>query len=169
MKDANTTESRSELWELIKGIQFGMFTSRHGNGHLHARPMTTLNKQIDEDDRLYFFMSRRGDPVDDLNAEPNVNVSYTDPAGHRYVSVTGLAAVVDDAVKTRALWTPMAQAWFSGGVDDPDLALVVVTINHAHYWDMKDNKLVQLFKLAKAAVTGKAPADLGDSKEVRMR
>lgn len=164
-----TTEARSELWNLIKDIRFAMFTSRHNNGHLHARPMTTQNRAIDEDDRLYFFMSRRGDPVEDLAIDGNVNVSYADPDHHRYVTVSGLARVADDPARIRALWTKMAEAYFPGGVDDPDLALVVVDIAHAHYWNVKDNKLTQLYKLAKAAVTGKPPAGMGESKEVRMR
>jgi hypothetical protein len=62
----------------------------------------------------------------------------------------------------------MTEAWFPGGVDDPDVALVEVTITHAHYWDVKENKLLQLFKMAKAAVTGKPPTGMGESGEVRM-
>lgn len=162
-------ESRAQLWELIKDIRFAMFTSRHRNGHLHSRPMTTQNKAVDEDDRLWFFMSRRGDPVDDLRGEPNVNVSYADPQKQRYVTVTGTARVVDDMEKTRALWCVKNEAWFTGGVEDADLALVEVQISHAHFWDMKDNKLTQLFKRAKAAATGKPPKDLGESAEVHMR
>ena len=51
-------QQREHLWALIKDIRFGMFTSRHGNGHLHSRPMTTQNRAIDEDTSLWFFMSR---------------------------------------------------------------------------------------------------------------
>ena len=161
--------SRAQLWELIKDIRFAMFTSRHSNGHLHSRPMTTQNKAVDEDDRLWFFMSRRGDPVDDLRSEPNVNVSYADPQTQRYVTVTGPARVVDDKEKTRALWSDKNEAWFSGGVEDGDLALVEVQISHAHFWDMKDNKLTQLYKRVKAAATGKPSKDRGESEEVHMR
>ncbi len=53
--------------------------------------------------------------------------------------------------------------------DDPDLALVSVAITHAHYWDVKESKLVQLYEMAKAALTGKPPSDLGESGEVRLR
>jgi len=40
---------RERLWDLIKDIKFAMFTTKHGNGHLHSRPMTTQNGKIDED------------------------------------------------------------------------------------------------------------------------
>jgi hypothetical protein len=39
----------------------------------------------------------------------------------------------------------------------------------ANYWDVKSSKLVQLFAMAKAVVTGKPPTDLGEYGEVRMR
>ena len=55
-----------------------------------------------------------------------------------------------------------------GGPEDPDLALVEVRITHAHYWDVKDSKITQLFKMAKATVTGTSPTNLGESAEVRM-
>ena len=62
----------------------------------------------------------------------------------------------------------MTEAWFPKGVDDPDLALVQVRITHADYWDVKTNKLMQLFKMAKAAVTGNPPDDMGEHGKVRM-
>ena len=71
-----------------------------------------------------------------------------------------------DMAKKKALWNKGAQAWFKGGVDDPDLALVRVRIEHADYWDVKENKVVQLYKMAEAAVTGKPPK-LGEHGHVR--
>jgi general stress protein 26 len=65
---------------MIKDIKFAMFTTRHGNGHLHARPMTTQNKELGSDDSLWFFMSRSGDPVDDLRSDAMVVATYADPA-----------------------------------------------------------------------------------------
>jgi general stress protein 26 len=163
------TPSRELLWDLIKGIKFGMFTTRHGNGHLHSRPMTTQNKGVDEDSSLWFFMSRSDEPVADLIAEPNVNVVYADPGKDSYVSVSGTARVVDSPAKAEQLWSKLNEAWFPGGVSDPDLALVQVQITHANYWDVKSSKLVQVFTLAKAALTGRAPPSLGEHGEVRMR
>lgn len=152
MNDESRT--REDLWSLIKDIRFAMFTTRHDNGHLHSRPMTTQNQALDEDGSLWFFMSRRADPVEDVLGDPSVNVSYAHPGKDSYVSVSGNARVVNDAAKTRALWSKFAEAWFTEGVTDPDLALVEVKITHAQYWDVKESKLVQLYVMAKAAVTG---------------
>ena len=167
-QDHAHTDSRAKLWDLIKDIRFAMFTTRHGNGHLHSRPMTTQNSALDEDRNLWFFMSRKGDPVADIGADATVNVTYADPGEDSYVSVSGTAAVVEDMAKKQQLWSKLAAAWFPGGAADPDLALVCVTISHANYWDVEESKIVQLYQMAKAAFTGKPPTRLGEQAEIRM-
>ncbi len=160
--------AHSTLWSLIKDIRFAMFTTRQANGQLHSRPMTTQNSSLDEDSNLWFFMSRGGDPVADLSAEPSVNVSYADPDRDSYVSVSGTASVVEDTAKKQQLWTKLAEAWFPGGIGDPDLALVRVRIVHANYWDMKQSKIVRLYQMAKAALNGKPPTGLGEHAEIHI-
>ena len=167
MYDAHdqTAQGQEKLTELIKDIKFAMFTTHKLQGHLHSRPMTTQNKRID-DDSLWFFMSRSGDPVSEFQGDDQVNVAYANPGSDTYVSVSGTAHVVEDLAKKQALWNKAAEAWFKGGVNDPDLALVQVRIAHADYWDVKESKLVQLYKMAEAAVTGKQPT-LGEHGHVR--
>jgi len=146
-----------------------MFTTRHGNGHLHARPMTTQNKALEADDSLWFFMSKASGPVEDIKVNPVVGLVYADPSSDTYVSVSGTAAMLEDAAKKQQLWNKVAEAWFAGGPTDPDLALVQVKIAHADYWDVKESKLVQLLAMAKAAVSHKPPTQLGEHGQVRMR
>lgn len=164
---SDNSNGRTQLWDLIHDIKFAMFVTRHGNGHLHSRPMTTQNRELGDDDTLWFFMSRSGDPVDDLAAEPTVNLSYADTSSDRFVSVSGQARLVDNRAKAEELWSKFAQAWFPGGVDDPDLALIEVKIVHAHYWNVTESKITQLYQMAKAALTGTKPT-LGETGEVRM-
>ena len=160
--------TRDKLWNLIKDIKFAMFTTRHVNGHLHARPMTTQNRSLEADDSLWFFMSKKGEPVADLKTQPVVGVVYADPGSDTYVSVSGTAALLEDSAKKEQLWTQAAEAWFPGGPTDPDLGLVQVQIIHADYWDVKESKPVQLFAMAKAVITGKPP-QLGEHAELHMR
>ena len=162
-------QARAKLWSLIKDIRFAMFTTRHGNGHLHSRPMTTQNSKVDQDASLWFFMARSDELVADIGADPVVNLVYADPGADSYVSVSGNAALVDDLAKKQQLWSKMNAAWFPAGPTDSNLALVEVKIVHANYWDVDDSKIVQLFKMATAAMTGKPPTTLGEHAEVRMR
>ncbi|MBX9942835.1 MAG: pyridoxamine 5'-phosphate oxidase family protein [Reyranella sp.] len=167
MTNAETVDT-SKLWDMIKDIKFGMFTARHGNGHLHSRPMTTQNGGDARGAVLWFFMSRKSDPVADIATAPAVNVACADAGRDCSVSVSGTARVVGDDAKKKALFSTFATAWFPGGATDPDLAPVAVLIDRADYWDVKTNKAVQLFKMAKAALTGALPSEMGERGKVRM-
>jgi hypothetical protein len=61
----------------------------------------------------------------------------------------------------------MNEAWFTGGVDDPDVALVRVDMIEAEYWNVTDSKLVQVAKIALAAVAGDEPPALGEHVKLR--
>ena len=158
----------NKLWDMIKDIKFGMFTHRHADGVMHSQPLTTQNKSMDENDKLYFFVSRTSDVARQITLDNNVNVAYTDPGKDSYVSVSGKASLLEDMDKKEALWTPMAKAWFPGGPTDPEVALLQVHISHAEYWDVKDSKMVQMAKMLTAAVTGKPPSGMAEHKELRM-
>lgn len=162
------TSDAQKLWSLIKDIRFGMFTHRHANGMLHSQPLTTQNKSLDEESTLYFFISRQSEIARQIQQDVHVNVAYASPGDDRYVSVSGEAAIIEDQAKKEALWSPMAKAWFPGGAGDASLALMEVRIGHAEYWDVTQSKMVQLAKMAKAALTGERPNDLGEHKELRL-
>lgn len=164
----DNTPAHETLWKLIKDIRFGMLTHRTATGMLHAHPLTTQNRGMDEQTELYFFIPRSGELYERLLTDGEVNVSYADPGEDSYVSLSGQARFVDDVVQKERLWSPAAQAWFPGGHTDPDVALLAVRIRHAEYWDVDDSKMVQLFKMAKAAVTGEPPSQLGEHRELTL-
>lgn len=164
----DNTPVHETLWKLIKDIRFGMLTHRTANGMLHAHPLTTQNRSIDEQAELYFFIPKSGELYERLLTDGEVNVSYADPGEDSYVSLSGQARFVDDIVQKERLWSPAAQAWFPGGHTDPEVALLAVRIRHAEYWDVDDSKMVQLFKMAKAAVTGEPPRQLGEHRELTL-
>ena len=163
-KDKNPHD---RLWEMIKDMRFGMLTHRHPEGGLHAHPLTTQNKGLGEKAILYFFVSRSTEVGQRLRTDGNVNVSYSDPHKDVYVSITGRAVVSEDQDAKDRLFNPIAKAWFPGGSTDPDLELVEVHIVHAEYWDVKESKLTQLFKMTAAAICGERPK-LGEHKEVAV-
>ena len=162
------TTDEHKLWTLIKDIKFGMLTHRHTDGQLHSAPLTTQNKASDEGMALYFFISRKGEIASCVAKDANVNVAYAHPGDDRYVSVAGHAVIVEDQTKKDYLFTPFAKAWFPGGAADPDMALLQVNIGHAEYWDVKESKMVQLAKMAKAAITGDTPEKMGEHKELNL-
>ncbi len=163
----NASDDHNTLWDLIKDTKFGMLTHRHSDGMLHSHPLTTQNKSMDEGSVLYFFVPHDGEVAQRIKTDGKVNVAYANTSDDSYVSVSGSAVVTDDQAKKEALWSSMAKAWFPGGAQDPNLALLQVNIHHAEYWDVKESKMVQLAKMAKAAVTGEQPR-MGEHKELNM-
>lgn len=164
----STATDHDTLWNLIKDIRFGMLTHRHGDGMLHSHPLTTQNKGMDEGSVLYFFISAASESATRIRSDGNVNIAYADPGADSYVSISGTARVTHDMATKERLWSPMAKAWFPGGPTDEDLALLEVRIEHAEYWDVDDSKMVQLFKMAKAALTGERPRQMGEHKELHL-
>ena len=163
MKDERA--SHETLWELIKDTRFCMLAHRHADGTLHSHPLTTQNKALDEGASLYFFVSRRSEVGQRLQADGNVNLAYANPGKDTWVSITGTARVLDDLAKKRELFNVFAKAWFPGGLEDPDMELVEVRIHEAEYWNVKENQLLQVLKMFKSAVTGNPP-HMGEHKEL---
>ena len=155
------------LWSLIKDMKFGMFTHRHTNGQLHAHPLTTQNRSLDESGTLYFFVSRATELGQRIQSDGNVCVSYGDSSKDTWVSISGTARISEDRALKEKLFNPMVKAWFPGGLDDPNLELVEVRVQHAEYWDIQESKMTQLLKMATAAVTGNPPS-MGEHKEVPL-
>ncbi len=143
----------------IKNVRFGMFTTLDRENVLTSRPLTT--QHIDNEGNMWFFTSDEAAFTHDLEQHPQVNVSFSNPDEQLYLSVTGQAYLLKDRAKARELWTPKVKTWFPGGLDDPHLALIRVRIHSAEYWDASTSKMKQLVQLAKSALTGRAPVDMG--------
>jgi general stress protein 26 len=83
-----------------------------------------------------------------------VNLAYSDPNTSTFVSITGTGELVRDRTKHQELWTPVLKAWFPEGLQDPQLTLLKVNVLEAEYWDASSSRMVQLFEMAKALVSG---------------
>ncbi|MRD47006.1 general stress protein [Caenimonas koreensis DSM 17982] len=165
MSNDQTRPFHEALWDLIKDIRFPMFVHRHLGGMLHAHPLTMQNRTLKAGDPLYFFVSKKSELGQRLLVDGGVCVAFAEPKDDVYVSISGHASVSEDMGKKKELFNAMSKAWFPGGVEDPDLELVEVAMEHAEFWDVKESKMTQLLKMATAAVTGKQP-ELGEHREM---
>lgn len=159
-----TTDELDDLRDKIKDVKFGMFTTRDDYGMLTSRPLTS--QQLDADANLWFFVSDEEAFTGQLAENPSVNVAFANVDDHLYVSVSGRAELLRDRAKAEELWNPMVKAWFPLGLDDPHLALLKVHVQSAEYWDTANSKMVTLFAMAKAAITGKPPANVGEHRHL---
>ena len=97
-----------------------------------------------------------------------MNLAYANTDKDTWVSVTGTAHVLEDLQKKKELFSTMAKAWFPQGPEDPDMELVEVRSDEAEYWNVKESKLTQLFKMGKAALTEERPDSMGEHREVHF-
>ncbi|MEG1053303.1 MAG: pyridoxamine 5'-phosphate oxidase family protein [Janthinobacterium sp.] len=155
-----SSEQLASIADKIKDVKFGMLTTSDDTRTLASRPLTL--QQVDADGRIWFFVSDEAGYTRDLLNNPQVNVSFVDTGDSLYVSVCGHAELLKDRAKAEELWSPLVQAWFPGGLDDPKLSLIKVTIQSAEYWDSSASKMMQFYEMAKSAITGEPPKDLGE-------
>jgi general stress protein 26 len=141
-----------KIWALIKDIKIAMLVSEE-QGVLRSRPMATQTHEFDGN--LWFFTRDTAPKVGEITRCGQVNVAFSDPDHQQYVSVSGEASVVHDHQKMTEFWDPSYKAWFTEGLNDPDIALIKVEVETAEYWTAPASKVVQLFGIAKANLTGK--------------
>lgn len=157
-------EGLDKLKKLVEDVKVAMLCTKHQD-HLHARPMST--SQIDDDGNFWFFTNEFSGKVDQVENDPHVCLCYSDPANSTYVSVRGDAELVTDQDKMKDLWNPILKAWFPEGLDDPKISLLKVTPNDAEFWDSSSSKMVNFFKIVRAAVTG-GKTDVGDHGKISL-
>ena len=145
-------EKRARLSELMAGFSTAMLVTRTDDGGMRARPLSIADRH--DDGALYFSTAVDSLKVHELQADGHVAVVMQD---HRkFVSVSGIARVVQDRALVDKLWSESWRVWFPKGKDDPSLCLVVVEPLEAAYWDMSGLHGVRyVFEMAKAYVTGK--------------
>ncbi len=152
-----------KLGELIKEIRIAMLTTVEADGILHSRPMAT--QSVDFDGDLWFFTSAESGKAHEISNNQRVNLNYSGKDDNLYVSVSGTAQIVRDKDKIKELWQPVLKAWFPDGLDDPNLALLRVSVEKAEYWDSPHSAVVKVVGFIQALATGK-PANLGENKEI---
>lgn len=150
---------------LIKGIKFAMLTTTNSefgpeNGQLRSRPMTLQDTEFDGD--LWFLAGKDGSAVADIQAQPRVNLAFSDVKNNSYVSASGRAEVVEDRNKAEELWSLVYAAWFPEGVDDPNLCLIKVSVETVDYWDSPHSSVAYALGFATAILSGKKVEDLGN-------
>lgn len=149
-------------WELMKKIGFAMMVTRDGE-KLRARPMAAY---LDRDANTIFFLSdMRRHKDDEIEANPQINLSFADAGDMKFVSVSGTAAVSNDRAKIKELFSTPAKAWWDSA-EDPNIRVLKFTPQEAEYWD-SPGTVISYVKMAAAAVSGTRP-DLGTNRKVAI-
>ena len=163
MTNDQLTGDEQRVLDLVNDANIAMLTYVDPSGKLLSKPMAT--QDTDVDGSLYFIAELHSDKVQALQADPRVNVSYSERGS--WVSIAGTASVVDDEARLEELWSAFTDSWLQGGPDNPENILIEVDAESAEYWDAPGgSKVVQLTNLVKAKVTGDRVR--GDNETVEM-
>ncbi len=148
------TDDTAKLWDMIKSIEFAMMVTEDGD-HLRSRPMAV--SQTDFDGKLWFFTRASSHKVSEVEQDERVNLAYAHPGKQDYVSVSGRAKLNRSRAAIDEHWSEPLRAWFPKGKDDPDIALLEVTVQKAEYWDAPSSTMIHAYGYLKATLTGKSP------------
>lgn len=132
---ATKQEKSKKVIKMLHDHKTTMFITRGKDGGLVSRPMTTQKPEFDGD--VWFFVSSDADVLEEVKANPEVNVAYS--IKDNFLSLSGKASIVEDDAKKKELWYPELKHWFDGaGPESAKVKLIKVSIDTARYWDMSN-------------------------------
>lgn len=138
----------SDLAEAMRDIDFAMLNTRTTGGAIGARPMSN-NRDVAFDGDGWFFSDETTRMVADIEADPQVGLSFQGKAGMLglrpfFVAIEGRAELIRDRAQFEAHWTEDLERWWPDGAATPGLVLIRVHAERAHYWDGEDEGEVSL-------------------------
>jgi general stress protein 26 len=143
-----------KLIEMVKDVRICMLITNEKNAeNLSGRPMSIT--KIDYDGTMWFFSKKASYKVDDIEESKKVSIAISNESSNNYLMIHGMATLVDNKIKMKELWSSTMKAWFPLGLEDPNIILIKVTPTEVNYWDGSSSKMVVLFNMLKAIVTGK--------------
>ncbi|WP_460772602.1 pyridoxamine 5'-phosphate oxidase family protein [Microbacterium sp. GXF7504] len=136
-------ENRETLVRLMKDFRFAMLATVAPDGSLVAHPLTVQDAEFDGD--LWFVLSTRSTTAQNLARDRQANVSLS--SNTAWVSLSGEASFVEDRAKLEEVWSPVLEAWFPDGIDDPSVGLLKFTADGAEYWHSPGGVVVRAVAL----------------------
>ncbi len=130
--ETTANKNIAKLKNLIGDVEIAILSTLDGE-EIISRPMAT--SEVDDEGNIWFFTNEYSGKVGDVINEPKVNVSYSHPGRHTYVTINGYASVVHDRAKMEQLFNPTIKIFFPQGLNDPKLTLLKVRPYQAEYWE----------------------------------
>lgn len=156
---------QDRVWDVIDKVAVCMMTTRFRQG-LRARP---LEARPDRNDGIIWFLSdRRGAKDDEIEAFPEICLTFLYPKDKVYLSISGTASVARDTERAKHLWNDEQQAWWPEGPSDPNVLVIRFKPERAEIWDGPASSAIASFEFAKARATGRKP-NLGEKRKSTVK
>lgn len=128
--------SLSKLAEKMRTMDICMLGTHAAYGHLGARPMSN-NKDVEYDGTSRFFTWRDSRLARDIERDPKVMMTFTDPKGF-FVCVQGTASITTDKDQMAEHWVSDVEQWFTDGVDTAGVCMLTVEASRITYWGYEE-------------------------------
>jgi general stress protein 26 len=129
---ASPQELEEKFWKALQS-DMTMMLGLQGSDDGHVRPMTA---QLDEDEpgSIWFFTSKDNALVSQLTPDSRAIASFVAKGHDLFASVHGNLSLETDRAMVDRLWNRFIAAWFEGGKDDPQLALLRLDPDRGEVW-----------------------------------
>lgn len=158
-------EAIEKIKELVQEGQNCFFcttpSTDQSNG---ARPMNV--RQVDDNGNLWFLIANDSFTYQDLTQDPSVELFLQGSKHSDFLHLKGRIIISSDRAKLNDLWEPVITTWFTGGIDDPRIAIIQFQPLEGYYWDTKHGNAIAGIKMVIGAVLKKT---LDDSIEGELK
>lgn len=161
----------AKVYDILDDIDTAMLVTRRADGHLVSRAMATQDRAPGAD--IWFVTAEGSGKLDEIAADPHVNVTYFNESSREWISVSGTAIVSRDRATIAQLYKPDWSIWFNEGgedarfgtAEDPRMVLIGITMAAVTWLEVNKPTPVVLYEVAKGFVTGQKP-EMGDTHHV---
>ena len=139
----DNSKTIKQIAGMMRDLDFCMLTTRSSDGALRARPMSN-NGEVEFDGDVWFFSAADSHKVEEIESDPQVELSFSDTKRFLFISMSGEAEIVRDVKKKQELWIEDLERWFEDGPDSDDIVLVKVTPSTVAYGKGEDQGELRL-------------------------
>ena len=150
------SEPKEQLWDQVDDIHAGML-GVEGFGQ-HMQPMAP---QVDRDaSTIWFYTRKDSDLAKAAGDGAKAHFCVVGKSHDYHACMSGSLRQTEDRAKIDQFWSPIVEAWFEGGKDDPALTMLALSLEEAAIWASSANPITFGWEIAKANLTDDQP-DVG--------
>jgi general stress protein 26 len=159
---SDTKADIDRVWTLIDDIPVAMVVTHDGQGqHMRARPMAM--RPARDEAAIYFLTDADAPKAEEIRRNQTICLALADNKSQKYVSITGLAEIIDDRDRVTEIWSIYDKAFWPDK-SDPRIRILRVTPESAEFWEGAGT-VVTAVKLVAAIASGER-MNLGANEKV---
>jgi len=152
-----SADDNHDFWDRLESINAGLLGTKDG-----AANIVPMSHQLRDGDSTIWFITARDTDLAQATATGSAAATYMIAEGGKglYAVIEGDLAQNNDPALRDELWSTVADSWFDGGKDDPDVRIIGLTPRTANVWVTTTSGVAFAFQIARAEITGHEP-DVG--------